>query len=111
MSSTGFLLNEPTINEQLYERDERPTKEFVGIVIDYNKETKKCILEQRNYFTIGDELEFFGPNLNNTKYIVKEIRDIDGNLLDAARHPKQIIVLDIDFKVNKNDMIRLVINR
>ena len=111
MSSTGFLLNEPTINEQLYERDERPTKEFVGIVIDYNKETKKCILEQRNYFTIGDELEFFGPNLNNTKYIVKEIRDIDGNLLDAARHPKQIIVLDIDFKVNKNDMIRLVINK
>ena len=40
-----------------------------------------------------------------------EIRDIDGNLLDAARHPKQIIVLDIDFKVNKNDMIRLVINK
>ena len=111
MSSTGFLLNEPTINEQLYERDERPTKEFVGIVIDYDNKTKKCILEQRNYFTIGDELEFFGPNLNNTKYIVKEIRDIDGNLLDAARHPKQIIVLDIDFKVNKNDMIRLVINR
>lgn len=111
MSSTGFLLNEPTINEQLYERDERPTKEFVGIVIDYDNKTKKCILEQRNYFTIGDELEFFGPNLNNTKYIVKEIRDIDGNLLDAARHPKQIIVLDIDFKVNKNDMIRLVINK
>ena len=32
LSSTGFLLNEPTINEQLYDRDERPTKEFVGII-------------------------------------------------------------------------------
>lgn len=111
MSSTGFLLNDPTINEQLYDRDERPTKEFVGIVLDYNKETKKCILEQRNYFTINDELEFFGPKLENTKYIVKEIRDIEGNILDAARHPKQIIELDVDFEVNKNDMIRLVMNK
>ena len=111
MSSTGFLLNEPTVNEQLYDRDERPTKEFVGIVLDYNKETKKCLLEQRNYFTIGDELEFFGPNLENTRYIVKEIRDVEGNILDAARHPKQLIELDVDFNLSKNDMIRLVINK
>lgn len=111
LSSTGFLLNEPTINEQLYDRDERPTKEFVGIVLDYNKDTKECLLEQRNYFTINDELEFFGPNLENTKYIVTEIRDIDNNILDAARHPKQLIKLTIDFEVSKNDMIRLVINK
>ena len=111
LSSTGFLLNEPTINEQLYDRDERPTKEFVGIVLDYNKETKECLLEQRNYFTINDELEFFGPNLQNTKYIVNEIRDIDDNILDAARHPKQLIKLTVNFEVSKNDMIRLVINK
>lgn len=111
LSSTGFLFNKPTINEQLYERDERPTKEFVGIVLEYNKDTKKCLLEQRNYFTINDELEFFGPNLENTRYIVKEIRDIEGNILDAARHPKQLIELDVDFVVNKNDMIRLVLKK
>ena len=111
LSSTGFLLNEPTINEQLYDRDERPTKEFVGIVLDYNKDTKECLLEQRNYFTINDELEFFGPNLENTKYIVTEIRDIDNNILDAARHPKQLIKLTVNFEVSKNDMIRLIINK
>lgn len=112
LSSTGFLLNEPTINEQLYDRDERPTKEFVGVVLEYDKEKKQCIIEQRNYFTIGDEIEFFGPNLNNTKYIVKEIRDIDDNLLDAARHPKQIIKLNnVDFDVEKYCMLRLIINR
>ena len=111
LSSTGFLLNNPTINEQLYDRDERPTKEFVGIVKEYNKETKECILEQRNYFTIDDELEFFGPNLDNTRYIVKEIKDIDDNILDAARHPKQIIKLKVDFDVQANDMIRLIIEK
>ena len=47
----------------------------------------------------------------NTKYIVNEIRDIDDNILDAARHPKQLIKLTVNFKVSKNDMIRLVINK
>ena len=110
-SSTGFLFNEPSVEEQLYDRDERPTKEFVGIVKSYDKESKLCILEQRNYFTIGDKLEFFGPNLKNTIYEVKEIRDTDLNILDAARHPKQLIVLNVDFEVSCNDMIRLVINK
>ena len=110
-SSTGFLFNDPTINEQLYDRDERPTKEFVGIVKEYNEETHECLLEQRNYFTIGDKLEFFGPNLENTIYEVKEIKDDEGNILDAARHPKQLIVLHVDFKVNPNDMIRLILNK
>ena len=110
-SSTGFLFNEPSVEEQLYDRDERPTKEYVGIVKSYDKESKLCILEQRNYFTIGDKLEFFGPNLKNTIYEVKEIRDTDLNILDAARHPKQLIVLNVDFEVSCNDMIRLVINK
>lgn len=110
-SSTGFLFNEPSVEEQLYDRDERPTKEFVGIVKSYDKASKLCILEQRNYFTIGDKLEFFGPNLKNTIYEVKEIRDTDLNILDAARHPKQLIVLNVDFEVSCNDMIRLVINK
>lgn len=110
-SSTGFLFNEPSVEEQLYDRDERPTKEFVGIVKSYDKASKLCVLEQRNYFTIGDKLEFFGPNLKNTIYEVKEIRDTDLNILDAARHPKQLIVLNVDFDVSCNDMIRLVINK
>ena len=107
-SSIGFLNGDVTIDEQLYDRVETPTKEFVGIVKDYNPQTKKCIIEQRNYFQIGDCLEFFGPSLHNTLFKVKEIYDIDGNVLDAARHPKQLIVLYIDFDVELNDMIRLV---
>lgn len=107
-SSKGFLYGDVTIEEQLYDRDETPTKEFVGIVKQYNQNTKQCIIEQRNFFKIGDTLEFFGPHLENTLYKVSLIKDNDGNDLDAARHPKQIIVLSIDFEVSPNDMIRLI---
>ena len=107
-SSIGFLNGDVTVFEQLYDRDETPTKEFVGIIKEYNSITKQCIIEQRNYFQIGDTLEFFGPNLQNKLFKVEKICDIEGNELDAARHPKQLIVLNIDFDVKRDDMIRLV---
>lgn len=107
-SSIGFLNGDVTVNEQLYDRDETPTKEFVGIVKSYDEINKICLIEQRNYFKIGDTLEFFGPKLENTLFSVQSIQDDEGNYLDAARHPKQLIVLHVEFKVSENDMIRLV---
>ena len=65
-------------------------------------------IEQRNYFEPGDEIEVFGPNIENSRFIVQAISDENGLELDAARHPKQIIQIKIPFKVEKNDMLRLV---
>ena len=107
-SSTGFLFGDITVNEQVYHRDEHPTKEFVGVVLDYDATTKIAKVEQRNYFAPNDELEFFGPNLANVRAIVTEIKDLEGNVLDAARHPKQIVFFEVDLNLNANDMIRLV---
>jgi len=106
-TSTGFLFGDVTVNEQVYQRDEHPTKEFVGVVVDYDKNSNIATVEQRNHFRPGNELEFFGPNLPNTTFVVGEIWDEEGNSLDAARHPKQIIFFKVDFEVHKNDMIRL----
>jgi putative protease len=109
-SSTGFLMGEVTPNEQLYAHDETPTKEYVGIVLSYDEATQIAYLEQRNYFAPGDELEFFGPHLPNTRIKIGAIKDLDGNLLDAARHPKQKLQVSLPFKVTKDDMVRLVRN-
>lgn len=106
LASTGFLFGDVTVKEQLYDRDEHPTKEFVGVILKYDGNV--ATIEQRNYFEPGDEIEVFGPNIDNFRFIVQEIKDEDGNLLDAARHPKQIIKIAIPFGVTKNDMLRLV---
>src|SRR5690554_1292375 len=107
-SSTGFLFGDVTPKEQLYSREEIPTKEFVGVVLDYDKKTKVAKIEQRNYFEPNNQLEFFGPKLDNSTMVVNEIWDEENNLLDAARHPQQIVFMNVDFTVSKNDMIRLV---
>ena len=110
LTSTGFLNGDITSEGQLYVRDEKPTKEFVANVLDYDRRRKIITLKQRNYFKIGDTLEFFGPKLENTYYEVEEICDAEGNSLDAARHPEQIIKLKAKFKCYKGDMVRLVKN-
>lgn len=108
LTSTGFLFNKVGVNEQLYNvRSETPTKEFVGFVLDYDSKTKIATIEQRNYFKLGDKIEFFGPKLKNTLYIVNEIYDENMESLDVARHPQQILKLPVSFTVKYGDMIRL----
>lgn len=109
LTSCGFLEGMVTYNEQLYDvRNEEPTKEYVGYVLDYNKETKTALIEQRNYFKIGDTLEFFGPALKNTLFVITKM--IDAKTLeevDVARHPLQQFFIEVPFELHPHDMVRL----
>ncbi len=109
LSSTGFLAGEVTVKEQLYNmRSENPTQEFVGIVRESNKEKDYAVIEQRNYFTAEDRLEVFGPGLLPIEFKVDSILDEEDNVLDAARHPKQVLKIKIPVDVDINYMIRKV---
>lgn len=105
----GFYNGIPGVAGHLYDnRCEIPTKEYVGYVMDYNEETHVALIEQRNYFTPGATLEFFGPNLANTTYTIGKIISHDDKIeLDAARHPLQLLEIEVPFKLTKHDMVRL----
>ena len=49
-------------------REEISNQDFLGIVLDYDDNTKIVTLEQRNYFKIGDIVEFIGPNIKTFAY-------------------------------------------
>ena len=105
-STPQFFDKLPGVNEQYYlGRDELSNQDFLGLVLDY--EDGVVTLEQRNNFKIGDTVQFFGPNIETTDWVVDNIIDEDGNEIDVARHPQMIIKLKIPFKVNKNDMMRI----
>ena len=92
------------------DRIEISNQDFLGVVLDYNKDTKIATIEQRNYFKKGDIVEFFGPDKINT-YEVNEIYDEDNNLIEIVRHPKQIVYLKTDFELNKNDLMRIKVDK
>ncbi|MCR5113935.1 MAG: U32 family peptidase [Acholeplasmatales bacterium] len=107
LTSTGFLYGDPTINEQLYDLNLTvPTKEFIGIVKGYDEENKMLLVEQRNYFEPNSVIEVFTPEKTfNIK--IGEVYDMDGNSLDAARHPLQMVKFKCDIPLKPYDLLRL----
>lgn len=107
-TATGFLGGKITIDNQLFDlNNQSPTKEFVGICRDYDLDNHTAIIEQRNYFEPNSKLEVFTPE---ETYIidVEDIKDSDGNVLDAARHPHQMIYFKTEKPIPVNSMLRLV---
>ena len=107
-STPQFFDKLPGVNEQYYlGRDEVSNQDFLGIVLDYNENTKEVTLEQRNYFKPGDVAEFFGPNKEAITITIPEIKNSAGSVLDAARHPREIIKFKTTIKLEKMDMLRV----
>lgn len=110
LTSYGFLGGIPKAEQQLYNlRSEEPTKEFLGLVVDYDREKQIATIEQRNHFVPGELVEMVGPRSQHT-FTMGEIRDVEGNILDAARHPKQILKISLPFEVKPYDMLRKVLS-
>ncbi len=104
-----FFNGVPGKDEQYYlGRDEVSNKDFLGIVLDYDKNNKVVILEQRNYFKPGDEVEFFGPNLEEIAFVIpSELYDEKDNLLEVANHPQMIVKFSCEIELKRDDMMRV----
>lgn len=109
-STSQFFDKFPGVEEQYFlGRQEVSNQDFLGIVIDYNEDTKEVTLEQRNYFRPGDVVEVFGPGIDTFSFIIPGIYDEDGNRLEVARHPRQIIKFKLDRKLYKDNIMRIKI--
>ena len=106
-STPQFYMELPDYTKSYFgDRVEVSNQDFLGIVLDYNDNTKEATIEMRNYFTRADIVEFIGPSTKTFTYIINDIRDEYGSIIETVRHPKMIVKLTIDNKLNKYDMMR-----
>ncbi|MED5020543.1 U32 family peptidase [Paenibacillus chibensis] len=105
--NTGFFYDIPDHEDHIYEpKDKAAPYDFAGLVLEYDETDKTAVIQQRNFFAKGQEIEFFGPNGTFFKQTVQEMWDEDGLPLEAARHPLQRIRMKVDFPVAYFDMMR-----
>lgn len=110
-SAPQFFHKLPTENDEYFNlRDEESNQDFLGIVKDYDEKTHMATIEERNFFKVGDEIEFFGPNTDTTSYRVENIYDENDNALEKANMPRMIVKIPLPFKVYENDLLRVKIN-
>lgn len=105
-STPQFFDKLPGVNEQYYlGRCEYSNQDFLGLVIDYKDGI--ATIEERNYFKIGDEVQFFGPSTETKNFRIEEILDEDGEIVEEANHPQMIVKIRVPFELKKYDMMRL----
>jgi putative protease len=106
-TASAFFEGVPGYKEQMFGNHSKKTSfDFVGLVLDYNEKTQMVTLQQRNHFKPGDEVEFFGPEIENFTHVIDQIWDEKGQELDAARHPLQIVQFKLNRPVYPNNMMR-----
>ena len=104
--TTGFFYGKPSEEAQIYDSNTYLREyTYLGIVGDQNEDGLYQI-EQRNKFTVGEEIEVMKPNGDNVVVTVKAIRDEKGAEMESAPHPQQVLFIDLGQPLEKYDILR-----
>ena len=104
--TTGFFFGKPSEESQIYDNNTY-IKEYtyLGIVGERNEEGLYQI-EQRNKFSVGEQIEVMKPDGRNIPVTVKRIVDEDENEMESAPHPKQVLYIDLGQELEMYDILR-----
>ena len=75
-------------------------------MLDYDAETGLATVEQRNNMKNGQEIEIFQPKLKGYRQIITEMYDAEGQPIDVAPHPQQIIKMKMTAPVEPYTILR-----
>jgi putative protease len=105
--TTGFFFKKPGTEDHVYSHSSYIRGyDFVGMVLDYDREAGIATVEQRNRMFLGDEIEIFGPGKDYFVQKIEKMWDDEGNEIEVAPHPQQIIKIKTDHEVQRFDLIR-----
>ena len=104
--TTGFFYGKPDESAQIYDSNTY-VKEYtyLGIVGDVTEEGL-CKIEQRNKFSVGEEIEIMKPDGENITTKVLQIFNEDGEEQESAPHPKQVLYIRLDQRADHYDILR-----
>ena len=105
--TTGFYFGKPDENTQIYDSNTYVNEYiYLGIVEEIDGRGFARI-EQRNKFSKGDVIEIMKPDGRNIEVTVQHLYDEEGNEVESAPHPKQVLYLDLTECAEKYDLLRV----
>ena len=105
--TTGFYFGKPSDEMQIYDNNTYVSEYiYLGIVYDID-ERGFAKIEQRNKFSVGDEIEIMKPDGTDVKVRVKGMYTEDGTAVESCPHSKEIIYLDLSERPSRYDILRV----
>ena len=93
--TTGFYFGKPSEESQIYDSNTY-VREYTYLGIVGELKDGMCRIEQRNKFSVGETIEIMKPNGDNIPIVVKRILDEEGNEMENAPHPKQVLYVEVE---------------
>lgn len=104
--TTGFFYGKPTEETQIYDNNTyEKGYTYLGIVGPKN-ENGMYRMEQRNKFSLGEEIEVMKPNGDNVPVTVQRLVDEKGEEMQSCPHPQQIFYVDLGIELDEFDILR-----
>jgi putative protease len=105
--ATGFYFGPPGPEAQNYESSTYSRDyDFMGIVQNYLPGTEEAIIEVRNKFFVNDVVEIFGAETESFTEKLEYIKNEEGELIEDAPNPHQLITVKVKEPVQKYDLVR-----
>lgn len=105
--TTGFFYGKPTHEGQIYDNNTYVKKyTYLGIVSEIT-EDGYAMMEQRNKFCVGDEVEIMKPDGSDCRVKVLAMRDEKGEAMENCPHPQQKIQVRFSEVPDRMNLIRV----
>lgn len=103
----GFAIKKADQDSQVYSSSSYiQSHDFVGIVLDYNKNESRLTIEQRNNLKCTDEIEVLTPKGEIFNLEMKDMKNSDNESIEVAPHPKQIFSIYCEKAIPKYSLLR-----
>ncbi len=104
-NSTHFYFKEAGLEDQYYTgRQEISNQDYLGIVLEKNNNI--YTIRQRNYFKVGDKVEFITPNMEIISLNVTNLYNEKGEEIEVANQADSIIKMKLDIDLPIYSMLR-----
>lgn len=104
----GFYPGFDLESGQLYNLPQTASQNFVANVREYDEETSMAVIEVRNHFEKGDRLAIMNPGTDDAVFTVENMKDLQGNEVEIANRPLQLLRIKVPVAVNENSFIHLI---
>lgn len=104
--STGFYFGKPSEENQIYDNNTY-ISEYIYLGIVEEEKEKLVRIEQKNKFSVGDQIEIMKPDGRNIPVSVLAMYDEEMAGVESCPHSKQIIWLRLSEPAEKYDILRV----
>lgn len=105
--STGFYFGKPDESTQIYDNNTYISEYIYLGIIEEVSETGLAKIEQKNKFSVGEDIEIMKPDGRNVPAQVLSLTTMEGESVLSAPHAREVLWVELSQRPAQYDILRI----